>query len=282
MPLQATLHLRDGDDPELAALYEPMLARETNRRLGTPHPIPADTIELLHTIAEREGAQLHLVTEPDDIARAATIFAAADRIRYLTPRLHAEMVSELRWPGDPSPDTGIDVRSLELDPGDLAVVDILKRPDVMAHLAQWNAGTALGEDTRRRVVASSAVAVISVPGSTLTDYARGGSAVEAVWITAQQRGLAVQPISPVFLYARDAEDLTEVSTSFADELGDLQQEFRQLVRIPADAIACPGAAIRCGRPGFGAEPSQYRAASVCCRANTGYRIAECRARWMTW
>ena len=150
--LQATLHLRDGGDPELAALYEPMLARETNRRVGTSHPIPADTIELLHTIAEREGAQLYLVTEPDDIARVATILAAADRIRYLTPRLHAEMISELRWPGDPCPDTGIDVLSLELEPGDLAVIDILKRPDVMAHLARWNAGTALGEDTRRRVL----------------------------------------------------------------------------------------------------------------------------------
>jgi molybdopterin/thiamine biosynthesis adenylyltransferase len=234
VPLQATLHLRAGDDPELAALYEPMLARGTNRRVGTPRPIPAYTIELLHTIAARDGAQLSLITEPDDIARAATIFAAADRTRYLTPQLHAEMVSEVRWPGNPSPDTGIDVLSLELDREDLAVADILKRPDVMAHLTQWNAGAALGEDTRRRVLASSAVAVISVAGGTLTDYARGGSAVEAVWITAEQRGLAVHPISPVFLYAGDAEDRTEVSTPFADELGDLQQEFRQLVHIPAD------------------------------------------------
>jgi len=234
VPLQATLRLCDGGDPELAALYEPMLARETNRRLGTSRPIPAHTIELLHTIAEHEGAQLYLMAEPDDIASVATIFAAADRIRYLTPRLHAEMVSELRWPGNPCPDTGIDVLSLELDPGDLAVIDILKRPDVMAHLAQWNAGTALGADTRLHVLASSAIAVISVPGSTLTDFARGGSVAEAVWITAQQHGLAVQPISPVFLYARDAKELTELSTSFADELGDLQQEFRQIVGIPAD------------------------------------------------
>ena len=112
---------------------------------------------------------------------------------------------------------------------------ISRRPDVMAHLAQWNAGTALGEDTRRRVVASSAVAVILVPGGALTDYARGGSAAEAVWITAHQRGLAVQPISPVFLYARDVQDLTEWSTAFADELGDLQKEFQQLVQIPATA-----------------------------------------------
>jgi molybdopterin/thiamine biosynthesis adenylyltransferase len=235
VPLQATLHLRDGGDPELAALYEPMLARETNRRVETPRPIPAHTIELLHTVAAREGAQLSLVTDPGDIARVATIFAAADRTRYLTPQLHAEMISELRWPGDPCADTGIDVLSLGLDPDDLAVLDILRRPDVMAHLARWNAGTALCEDTRRRVLASSAVGVISVSGSTLTGYAHGGSAVEAVWITAQQRGLAVQPVSPVFLYACDADDLTELSMSFAHDLGDLQREFRQLVRIPADA-----------------------------------------------
>lgn len=33
--------------------------------------------------------------------RAAATLAAADRIRYLTPRLHAEMFAELRSPGDP-------------------------------------------------------------------------------------------------------------------------------------------------------------------------------------
>jgi molybdopterin/thiamine biosynthesis adenylyltransferase len=234
-PLQATLHLRDGGDPDLAALYEPMLARETNRRPGMSRPIATRTIELLHKIAEREGARLDLVTERDDIDRVAMIFAATDRTRYLTPRLHEEMVSELRWPGNPCPDTGIDVFSLELDPGDLAVIDILKRPDVMAHLAQWNAGTALGADTRLRVSASSAIGVISVSGSALSDFARGGSAAEAVWISAQQHGLAVQPISPVFLYARNVEELAEMSVSFADELGESLKKFRQLAPTPPDS-----------------------------------------------
>ncbi len=232
-PLQATLDLRAGSHPDLAGLYQPMLARETNRRVGTTRPITAETIELLDSVAGREGARLHLVAGRDDIERAATIFAAADRIRYLTPELHADMVSELRWPDDDYPDTGIDVSSLELEPGDLAVLDILRRPDVMLHLAEWNAGTALGEDTRRRVLTSSAIAVISVTGSALADYARGGAAVEAVWIAAQQCGLAVQPMSPVFLYACDAGDLAELSASFADELDDLRQKFRKLVGIPS-------------------------------------------------
>ncbi len=234
--LQATLELGNGDDADLTALYQPMLARETNRRPGVADAIAADTIDLLHAVAEREGARLHVLIERDEIARLAAMLAAADRIRYLTPRLHADMVSELRWPGDQCLDTGIDVRSLELAPGDLAVLDILRRADVMVYLARWEAGTALGEDTRRRVLASSAVGVISVSEGTLSDYARGGSAAEAVWVIAQQHGLAVQPISPVFLYAHDAGDLTELSTSFAAHLRDLQSDFRQLVRIPAGTV----------------------------------------------
>jgi molybdopterin/thiamine biosynthesis adenylyltransferase len=238
VPLAATLHLGDGADTQLAALYDAMLAREANRRLGTAQPIADGTIRILHDAAEREGARLHLLTAPIDMARAAPIIAASDRARYLTPRLHSEMVAELRWPGDPLPDTGIDIRSLEFAPGELAVVEILRRPDVMDHLARWNAGSALGEGTRRHVAASSALAVISVPGGSLTDYAVGGSAAEAVWITAQQHGFAVQPMSPIFLYARGRDDLDLASKAFGAELSALQQDFVQLFGIAAgDAVA---------------------------------------------
>ena len=41
-----------------------------------------------------------MITDRDEIARAASILAESDRTRYLTPHLHQEMVSELRWPGD--------------------------------------------------------------------------------------------------------------------------------------------------------------------------------------
>ena len=52
--LEATLDLRAGTDPVLAVLYEPMLARETNRRLGVSRPIAAATIEVLASAARRE------------------------------------------------------------------------------------------------------------------------------------------------------------------------------------------------------------------------------------
>ena len=232
-PLSGVVHLSAGDDPELATLYEAMLQRETNRRRGDRVPIPAQTLELLGSAARSEGARLQVFRGPAEVDRAAAILAAADRIRYLTPRLHAEMFAELRSPGDPSPESGIDVRSLELDAAHVVMLDILRRSEVMANLAAWDAGTALGDDTYERVTASAAVGVISVFGQSLTDYARGGSAAESVWIRAQQHGLAVQPVSPAFLYAHDDEDLRELSPAFAEDLGDLQYNFRKLADTEA-------------------------------------------------
>ncbi len=233
-PLRAVLSLADGSDPDLAALYEPMLARETNRHHGKQVSPPEDVVERLHAVAQREGARLRLLTAPADIAAAADILAESDRIRYLTQRLHSEMISEVRFPGDPSQDSGIDVRSLELVPADLVKLDVLRRPDVMAYLDEWNVGTALGSDTRERVVTSSCLAVVYMTGQTLTDYARGGSAVEAVWIVAQQHGLAVQPISPVFLYAHDDGDLEKLSPTHASSLARSRSDFRELSAIEPD------------------------------------------------
>ncbi|MDM4142024.1 MULTISPECIES: Rv1355c family protein [Mycobacterium] len=233
-PVRATMQFGNGSDPALADLYEPMVVRETNRHRGTPQPLDDHTKKMLAVTAEREGARLHLVTERDDLSRAATIFGAADRIRYLTRQLHTEMVSELRWPGDPDPDTGIDVRSLELDASDLALMDIVRRPDVMAYLADWNAGSALGDGMRDEVLGSSALAVLTVTGGRLSDYVRGGSAVEAVWIVAQREGLAVRPLSPVFLHARNAAELHELSAGFADELARLQDDFVRLTSTAPD------------------------------------------------
>jgi molybdopterin/thiamine biosynthesis adenylyltransferase len=233
-PLRAAMRLEDGSDPLLADLFDLMIARETNRNHGTPHPLADDIAGPVQAAAKREGARLQLLTARDAIETAATILAASDRIRYLTPQLHKDMVAELRWPGDADPDTGIDVRSLELDDGQHALLGILRRADVMAHLAQWNAGSALGDDTRDRILASSALAVVSVAGHALRDYARGGSAVEAAWITAQGLGLSVQPVSPVFLYAQSRAELDELSPAFADELDQLQREFGNLTHASSD------------------------------------------------
>ncbi|UXA09897.1 Rv1355c family protein [Mycobacterium sp. SMC-8] len=227
-PLAAVIELVDGTDDDLAPLYPALSARETNRRHGTGAPVPQEAMDALHAAARREGSRLEVLVDRDVIDRIGVLLAETDRIRYLTPRLHADMASELRWPGDDFPDSGIDVRSLELGTAELVTLDILRRPEVMSLLHSWDAGAVLGADTRVRIAKSSALALIMTDDLSLTGYARGGSAAESVWIAAAQHGLSVQPISPAFLYAHHRDELDELSPLFAPELADLQSQFRGL------------------------------------------------------
>ncbi|MDA2895329.1 Rv1355c family protein [Mycolicibacterium sp. BiH015] len=233
-PLRAVVRIRSNGHSELANQFDAMLRRETNRHRGVRVDIAAEVVASLTHIAETEGARLRLITAAADIDGVASVLAEADRIRYLTPLLHSQMISELRWPGDPSPDTGIDIRSLELADADLAFLDILRSGAVMGHLADWNAGSALGEATRSALSNAAGVALLSVRGSELADYARGGSALEAVWIAAQEENLAVQPISPAFLYAREPRELDALSRAYSQQLADLQYSLETLFDIESD------------------------------------------------
>jgi hypothetical protein len=84
------VQLAAGDDPELAAIYDAMLHRETNRHRGDRIPIPAQILELLGVAARNEGGRLQILSGSAELDRAAATLAAADRIRFLTPRLHAQ------------------------------------------------------------------------------------------------------------------------------------------------------------------------------------------------
>ena len=259
-PLRGAMVWGTGDDPEFAMLYEPMLARQTNRHRGEPAPIDAAAAALMESVTAREGARLRLITDRQEIAAVADILADTDRIRYLTPQLHREMVAELRWPDDLSPETGIDVRGLELESGEQAALELVRRPDVMVELASWDAGAALGDMIRRRATASAGLAVIITEGSTLTDYARGGMALEALWIAAEQCGLGVHPVSPAFLYANDDNDMLTLSASHADELRGLQRSFRTIVGVSAGE--CETLLVRLVAAPSPSVPSRRRALSV--------------------
>ena len=251
----ATMMFGSGNDRELSDRYEHMLDRTTNRRLGVPRPLDDAQAGLLAEAAAREGARLCLVTNRDDIAAIGAILAESDRIRFLTPTLHREMIGELRWPPRDSVDTGIDVRALELDSAELSTLALLRRPEVMERLGAQDAGQALGKSTADRIASSSAVAVIAIPGSTSRDYVRGGEATESVWIHAQALGLAVQPISPVFLYGVESADFEQLSPRYAAPLERLREELFDVVGAKAgEALAmvlrlshAPGPSVRSER-----------------------------------
>lgn len=218
-----------GDDAELADLYPAMIRRTSNRTAGSRASVSASVAERMATAAQLEGARLHLITDEIRLGRLATVLAESDRIRYLTPRLHREMISELSWPGSGQRGLGIEVETLGLTDNQQLVLPMLARPEVMQRLTpEPDLGSALGDMTAGRVRSGSAVAIVTADGHSTIDYIRGGSAVERVWISAQRDGLGVYPISPIFIFATCDSDLRTLSVEHADMLSRLQREFDEI------------------------------------------------------
>jgi molybdopterin/thiamine biosynthesis adenylyltransferase/nitroreductase len=224
----ASMRLGSSDDVAIMPLRDYLHSRSSNRRIGKPSEIEPETLATLTRGVEREGAQLYFATDRDRLSAGAELLAASDRLRFLLPTVHREMASEIRWPGRDSLDEGLDVRTLELDPGGYAALDILARPDVMAHLSDWRAGSALGMRMQASVMTSSALAVITVPRADPMWYLRGGAAMERFWLSAEMHGLAVQPASPVFLYAVDESDMRLMAGErYLDEMHNLSERFHE-------------------------------------------------------
>jgi len=235
----AVLYLAGDHDDALAGLAHHLEARCSNRREGDGSAIEAGEAKALSAASAAEGGRLHLVTDPNALEACAGVLASSDRLRFLTPALYRDMLHELRWPGHDTLEFGIDVRTLELDPADLASFAIVRRPEVVDQLAAWDLGQALGDATRAHVRSSAALAVITVDDSTPSAYVAGGQAVERLWLEATRLGLAVQPISPAFLFALNAPDLAGlVGREKTTELSELSDRFRAAVGLENTEHLC--------------------------------------------
>lgn len=229
----ATLEFGGSSDVSLGELSGAMLERCSNRRLGTPAALDLAVVNRLSRAAATEHARFHLITGPERLAECAEIFAAAERVRFLSPKLREETIRELRWPGD-DVSTGIDVATLELSGPESGSLQLLRRGDVMELLDRWDAGGALGDYLKRGLASSSAIAVVTVESASPASYLAGGMALERVWVEAQQAGLAVQALAPAFLYAVQERDFDTLGGSrWADELRALSTRFRDLLDLGA-------------------------------------------------
>lgn len=221
--------------------------RVTNRKLGPRAPITDDETAPLVRMAEAAGAELRLVQSDRELTELGEILGRAEKLRFLSPIMHREMMAEMRWTSDEATQTrdGLDVTTLELSVADTAAMKLLRNPSIVEMLGA--AGDGLAQPSRRALAAASAFGLVRVPLSNgepravRAAYFRGGSAMQRVWLEAGARGWAVQPMtSIVFLVARlDAVTPTErqgLTESEIADLTELRSRFRGVFGQPKGAV----------------------------------------------
>jgi molybdopterin/thiamine biosynthesis adenylyltransferase len=173
--------------------------RVTNRKRGAPLELTGQQAAELSDAAASYGVRVQFATGRDELAQIGRIVGECDRLRFLCPPLHAELITELRWTTADAERTsdGLALETLELTSGDSAILRLLARPEVASTLRELGGGAALAEPSAKAIAGSSAVGLLAVDGSTPAAAVRGGRAFERLWLRATALDLGLQPLGGV-------------------------------------------------------------------------------------
>ena len=163
--------------------------------------------------------------------------ADLDRIRFLSPDLHRELVSEIRWSSAEAFATrdGIDLASLALAPEDVAAMEVLRSAPAMEELRRLDRGQALGTATRRSLRTAGAALVLATTSTSRPAMIDAGRGLMRAWLTATALGVGVHPYGSPFLeqYVREHPEAVDGWARKIVEPAGLA--LRRAAGLPADA-----------------------------------------------
>jgi hypothetical protein len=167
------------------------------------------------------------------LAELGAALGGLDRVRFLSPRLRAELIGELRF----DPETarrsgdGIDVGALELDGADRAALDVLRTGAGMDVLAGLDRGWGLAKATRDAFAMSGGALVLRARGVDEASLLAGGRGLMRLWLEATRRQLAIHPFGSPFLFQRLLEDPAALEEWERDALTESAGAFGRTVAI---------------------------------------------------
>ncbi|MEP7141805.1 MAG: Rv1355c family protein [Ferruginibacter sp.] len=232
---ELNLSKKSGENDE--NIYDGQLAsyiksRQTNRKNSQYKSLAEEhkkqLTEAVHSIPE---AGIKFIEKWEDINKISELIAAGDIIRFLNKFLYHELMNEIRWNKNDAiiKPYGIEIDSLEISPKDKIGLKVFSSWEV-ASLVKKFGGKALGDISRRQILASSALVLITMPVLNKDNFFMGGRAVERFWLTATKCNLAIHPFAAlIYFFMRLGMDAT---TCFDEkeiqELKNLRRQWEEI------------------------------------------------------
>ncbi|MES2653949.1 MAG: Rv1355c family protein [Bacteroidota bacterium] len=240
--LIAAIQFEKSDTPK-DDLLPSLFIRGTNRKVETRQLLSPDKLEALNKeIASLNGISLKWISDTNDLTKAAEIITTTDMLRVLHPQGHYDLfVKELRWNKEQTESTadGVDIETMESSASDRAGLLLASDEKAIAYLRNWNMGTGFKKISAKGVINSSAIGLITASSDEAMSYINGGSALQRVWIKANQSGLCFQPISAsLFMFARLANENESTFNKHSKALMlKMYEEFKALWQLNSKETA---------------------------------------------
>ncbi|MCM2322341.1 MAG: nitroreductase [Oligoflexia bacterium] len=134
---------------------------------------------------------LHQHASPGHAAIVAAM-ALNDRTVFENRWLHAFLFDHLRWNKREAIETrdGMDIATLELSSMNRLAFPLLRYWNTVRALNPFGLSRMVALEARRQALSSSAVGLITIPGSRPEQYVSGGRLLQRVWLEATRHGLS--------------------------------------------------------------------------------------------
>jgi nitroreductase len=186
------------EDPLQRFVWE----RHTNRTLYDARPLEPAARRQIEAAATPHGARLLLLTDREPIREAARLVSAADTIRSSHRELHEHLMRMIRFTSQEAlaKRDGFPLKNLEAGAAGEWLLRHTRPWPVMAALNRLGLGKMIAKISYQGICSASAVGILKIQGGLPADFARGGRALERVWLTAARLGLDFQPMTAITLF----------------------------------------------------------------------------------
>jgi molybdopterin/thiamine biosynthesis adenylyltransferase len=217
-------------------LVDGIFTRHTNRKVAKKQGVDKLTLKYLEDVAASfPGANLKWVNKESDMLKLAELMAKGNRLCFLDPKEHRNLLKEARWSKEEvlSTKDGMGEDTAELSPMEYVAFQLCKDYEILKYLNKWDGGSGFETKPRMAIRSSSAIGLITMPGSSLKDFYNGGRVMERVWLAANNKNLALQPQSALlFLFERLKHDKSNsMKERMIQELVSLRKQFVDLFSL---------------------------------------------------
>ncbi len=216
-------------------LFPFIIKRVTNRKTARRARLPDAAVADITRACSAAGGRLQFLWRDDQLDEIGSLMGACDRICLLNPDIHRDAMHGYRWTRDEVEQhrDGLDVKTMELSPPDLAGLRLFRQWRVAECLARIGSGRGLEELAQKTIAGASTVGLVSVPGTGRESYFQAGRAVQRLWLTATSHGIALHPMTGLpYLFARLERGRGEgLSAREQSELADLRRRYLTLFEV---------------------------------------------------
>jgi nitroreductase len=227
----AVIHFHPGGHPD--PLYPFLAQRVTCRKPYSRRPPPDSELDTLARAAGDVELRVHWVTERPGIRALAPLIASTDRLRFEYQSFHEELYRQLRFSAAEAERTrdGLDLRTLEVPPGTGMILRLLRSWKLTRTLNRLGLSRMLSLPSALAVWRSGAIGSITVADTAAASFLQGGRGFERLWLTAQQHGLALQPLGslPIFLGHLEWLGGRHLNASHRQQVAALAERFRRII-----------------------------------------------------